>query len=132
MRREYREKALQEYDEECEVCGATENIHIHHIDGDDENNDIENLIPLCGSCHRKVHYQPDDGPEMIVELGERITEAPPEPHISGGEAIKIRDEDAELIDEMIADPYDELTWAEKVHEVVDKAYAWEERGSDVL
>lgn len=27
----------------------------HHIDGDKENNESQNLISLCRSCHRKVH-----------------------------------------------------------------------------
>lgn len=30
-------------------------INIHHIDFDETNNDLRNLILLCASCHRKVH-----------------------------------------------------------------------------
>lgn len=38
---------------ECE-CGkkATD---IHHIDGNSKNNDPENLVKLCRSCHIKKH-----------------------------------------------------------------------------
>lgn len=39
---------FQEY-EEIEKFG-----HIHHIDGDRTNNNLENLILLCYSCHRKA------------------------------------------------------------------------------
>ncbi len=29
-------------------------LQVHHIDENPENNDIENLIPLCASCHLKI------------------------------------------------------------------------------
>ena len=40
---------------QCTKCGATENLHVHHIDHDTKNNDVENLIVLCQSCHMKYH-----------------------------------------------------------------------------
>ena len=44
---------------ECQKCGATENLHCHHINGYAQNkilaNDIDNVITLCKSCHKKVH-----------------------------------------------------------------------------
>ena len=40
---------------QCTKCGATENLHVHHIDHDTKNNDVENLIVLCQSCHIKYH-----------------------------------------------------------------------------
>lgn len=46
--------------------------------------------------------------------------------------IKVRERDIETMNELVDDPHDELTFAEKFAEVVDKAYAWETRGSDVL
>ncbi|MEI6596000.1 MAG: HNH endonuclease [Bacteroidota bacterium] len=48
----------------CQNCGATEKIVIHHIDGKGRhsikkgvpiNNDINNLIILCPTCHRWAH-----------------------------------------------------------------------------
>lgn len=30
--------------------------HIHHIDRDRKNNDIDNLIPLCSICHDWIHH----------------------------------------------------------------------------
>ncbi|WP_157575373.1 HNH endonuclease signature motif containing protein [Haloferax sp. Q22] len=52
---EFLEKAADELEKECAVCGSEENIHSHHIDGDRDNNSPDNLITLCASCHREVH-----------------------------------------------------------------------------
>lgn len=39
----------------CAQCGSTENVDIHHIDGVAQNNNSDNLILLCRSCHMKAH-----------------------------------------------------------------------------
>lgn len=42
----------------CKRCGYNEFescVHIHHIDKNRENNNIENLIPLCANCHFGLH-----------------------------------------------------------------------------
>ena len=39
----------------CEHCGSTEDICIHHKDKDYKNNNIDNMQPLCISCHLKHH-----------------------------------------------------------------------------
>lgn len=39
----------------CEICGSTKNIDVHHKDGNFSNNDPENLMLLCRSCHMKEH-----------------------------------------------------------------------------
>lgn len=39
----------------CEICGATENIDVHHKDGNYQNNSSDNLVTLCRSCHMKIH-----------------------------------------------------------------------------
>lgn len=41
----------------CEHCGATENLHAHHVDGKRENNSPENIQTLCGSCHITHHHR---------------------------------------------------------------------------
>ena len=42
----------------CELCGEeTDRIEVHHVDFDRHHNDIENLIGLCPSCHKKEHYK---------------------------------------------------------------------------
>ena len=39
----------------CLSCGATEKIHVHHIDHDYTNNVLSNLITLCSKCHLGGH-----------------------------------------------------------------------------
>ena len=41
----------------CEICGSTDDIEVHHIDKNHNNNNPENLISLCSSCHTRVHNQ---------------------------------------------------------------------------
>jgi len=59
--------ALAVYDRakrQCEKCGEKNDLMIHHIDGNGRNkwdkketmnNNIDNLIVLCRSCHGKIH-----------------------------------------------------------------------------
>jgi len=42
-------------DMKCQKCGETDSLTIHHIDGDDRNNDIPNLLTLCNNCHLDLH-----------------------------------------------------------------------------
>ena len=51
---DYRERCLQAKGEDCGICGDPEDV-VHHIDGDRLNGDLDNLIPLCHSCHAVVH-----------------------------------------------------------------------------
>lgn len=39
----------------CELCGCAGQTHVHHRDGNPQNNATENLQRLCPACHRKVH-----------------------------------------------------------------------------
>lgn len=45
----------------CEECGLSEwrgehiALHLHHIDGDRNNNKLENLQILCPNCHSQTH-----------------------------------------------------------------------------
>ncbi|HPB31130.1 MAG TPA: HNH endonuclease signature motif containing protein, partial [Candidatus Sumerlaeota bacterium] len=49
-------KLYQEADNRCSFCGVADVavLEIHHIDGDPSNNQIENLIVVCGNCHSKI------------------------------------------------------------------------------
>lgn len=54
---DYREKALIHYGHQCEICGDNEDVRlldVHHIDGNRNNNSIENLMVLCVKCHAKI------------------------------------------------------------------------------
>jgi len=67
----YREKCLREKGEQCVECDATEQIEVHHIDGDRTNNRLSNLVPLCHDCHMKVHNG------ELPEWSEKIQHHPP-------------------------------------------------------
>jgi hypothetical protein len=42
----------------CKTCGKNHSIVCHHIDKNKQNNNPDNLITLCRSCHSKIHeYQ---------------------------------------------------------------------------
>ena len=51
----YRKKAFAVYENRCEGCFEEKNLHVHHIDGNRENSEKENLMILCNSCHNKMH-----------------------------------------------------------------------------
>lgn len=53
----YRERAFRKYEHKCSVCGWDEDeniLEVHHIDENRKNGDIDNLIILCPTCHRKL------------------------------------------------------------------------------
>ena len=39
----------------CERCGKTGKLHVHHKDENPENNVKSNLETLCASCHKVSH-----------------------------------------------------------------------------
>lgn len=41
----------------CEVCGTTTDLEVHHIDKNHQNNNPNNLLTVCSSCHQKIHNQ---------------------------------------------------------------------------
>ena len=44
------------YSNACVLCGFVyKGNHVHHIDGDKNNNCAFNLVPLCVDCHKLVH-----------------------------------------------------------------------------
>jgi len=56
----------------CDKCGATEDICIHHKDRNRRNNNIDNLQPLCRSCHMHLHTK---GKIFSEEHRKKISEA---------------------------------------------------------
>ena len=43
------------FGENCLLCNSKRQ-HYHHLDSNTKNNFKQNLIGLCSSCHKKVHY----------------------------------------------------------------------------
>lgn len=40
----------------CETCGERGNV-VHHIDGDHDNHEADNLVVLCNKCHGACHRE---------------------------------------------------------------------------
>jgi len=53
----YHKRAVNFRKTTCEMCGARENLHAHHMDGDISNNVKLNIQTLCASCHLKHHWK---------------------------------------------------------------------------
>ena len=63
---------------ECEKCGTSSRLHVHHKDRNPANNAMSNLQVLCASCHLKLHWAEDraarvkairDGARMNKQFG---------------------------------------------------------------
>lgn len=58
LKRRMFEAGLKE--DECEACGISEwegrplELHLHHVNGDGEDNRLENLRVLCPNCHSQT------------------------------------------------------------------------------
>ena len=50
-----KESIISYFNHECVICCAKEGLHIHHKDKNPSNNQMSNLLVLCGVCHKKVH-----------------------------------------------------------------------------
>lgn len=54
-----KEKALIRDKYSCYFCSSSDDLVIHHIDftgqTNDPNNELDNLVTLCRSCHIKLH-----------------------------------------------------------------------------
>ncbi|MFW6026165.1 MAG: hypothetical protein ACOCRX_07465, partial [Candidatus Woesearchaeota archaeon] len=49
---------LEESNNKCSICEIEhDRLECHHIDGDRLNNELENLIIVCPSCHKKMDYK---------------------------------------------------------------------------
>lgn len=47
---------LKETSGRCEICNKVARI-VHHADFTTDNHQLENLTPLCGTCHRTIHSE---------------------------------------------------------------------------
>lgn len=51
----------------CSNCGAAGETHIHHLDKNPKNYSKENMVELCQSCHKAIHFQ-----EVLVVIPDTI------------------------------------------------------------
>jgi len=66
----FRERAIECFGEKCRICKSVFDIEIHHINADRSNNELDNLVPLCVSCHQMVHKVANKGFKFITFLDE--------------------------------------------------------------
>ena len=57
-----RKEKLREADYQCERCGSAINLNVHHTTYDNLGNEnLDDLVVLCASCHAQVHgLKPED------------------------------------------------------------------------
>ena len=72
---DYRKLAFEHYDPVCAHCGfgVPMVLEVCHIDGNRQNNAIENLVILCPTCH-KMHDIDLIGTETILVMRDRPKE----------------------------------------------------------
>jgi hypothetical protein len=73
----HRQVCFRHHGEACRVCDRSDNVVVHHRDGDATNDSPENLVPLCQSCHKHVHNgnRRDETMSALIDALER-TPAP--------------------------------------------------------
>ena len=57
--RQKRLKILKRDGFRCQMCGSGKNLRVHHINYEhlDTDAELDDLITLCDTCHRKIHEQ---------------------------------------------------------------------------
>lgn len=51
----YRLRCFKRWGSSCVACSSDVSVVAHHINGDPNNYQDNNLVPLCHECHKKVH-----------------------------------------------------------------------------
>lgn len=52
---QYRTIAFKYHEKTCIVCGEDKIVEVHHYDENKNNNQVDNLIPLCPTHHQYYH-----------------------------------------------------------------------------
>jgi len=66
--KEFREHLLERQKNGCLLCAINNDLCLHHIDKDKRNNNENNLIYLCRSCHSKVHNNFEKMTKQVEEM----------------------------------------------------------------
>jgi hypothetical protein len=73
----YRTQAFRVYGKKCIVCDETRILDVHHRDGNHNNNNPENTIPVCPTHHRYLHskYKAEIEDKINAVLSTMVIEA---------------------------------------------------------
>ena len=63
----YRKICFSKWKKECIICGFDKVVDVHHLDHNNKNNDINNLIPLCPNHHMMLHTKKYNE-EVVAEI----------------------------------------------------------------
>lgn len=58
-------------DRRCIKCDSVDMLVVHHIDGNDNNNDWDNLVTFCAKCHLELHRPPIGYSDRQLDLQKR-------------------------------------------------------------
>ena len=74
----YQKQAYRKYVHECVICNTTDMdiLEVHHIDGNRDNNILDNLIILCANHHSKVHRGSLEITDEIKQKRKYIEQSP--------------------------------------------------------
>lgn len=67
-----RPKIFELKGKKCTICGNEDNLDIHHLNYDtlgyEEDNNYQDVIPLCRDCHEKIHNFLDKNENVLKTL----------------------------------------------------------------
>ena len=55
------------WEKNCVVCSSKHRVQAHHINGNWKDNRIANVVPLCSSCHKRMHSKLIDRQPQALE-----------------------------------------------------------------
>src|SRR5699024_3169644 len=66
--RHFRSEAISFFGKKCQLCNDKEKIiHIHHKTYENKGRETFNdVIPLCNTCHKKVHAMVKNGHHEVI------------------------------------------------------------------
>jgi len=72
LRKVFRAFLFEKLGGKCEVCGARDNLVVHHKDNNRHNNSLSNLQLLCPSCHVRIHRNGKFGRVFLERLTPKV------------------------------------------------------------
>ena len=63
----YRTTCWEHHEKKCIICDEEKIVAVHHYDLNHDNNDPENLVPLCPTHHQYVHSKYKDCVQSIID-----------------------------------------------------------------